>query len=222
MSNLLAFLVLLFGIFLFSFTLWKNLREDYQDESIFDFTVWVLLGVVLGRFIFFKVIPEAFWQGSFILNWGEVGGTAVVVLLALKKLEFRFFELLEALTPSFFYLVLSVLLFSLLRAGTLFEFQLPDLVEIAAAVLSLLIFYFFHQRYRRLSWYPSGKIGLGSLVAAAFYFTFRAIAFLLLPMLSFEQKVFYSLPAVILGAVFALTLAKRSENERLSKALKKR
>lgn len=173
MSIILKLLVLGLGILISFFIVWKKLREDYSDEKIFSFSLGVIGGIILG-YIGTSFI-EPILPG--IKFWGAIAGGGLLGTWLSKKLSIRFFEALEAVIPAVFvYLIfesltkISWLQVINLEPGVIFQFA-----QLGGVTLSLLVFVYASRNFRRFMWYPSGKIGIASLLALAVFFIFQVV-----------------------------------------------
>lgn len=153
MSTFLAIFFSFLGLFVFSFLFWRRLREDYPAEQIFSLSLAAFLGAVLGsRF--------SFWL-AFLLGF-------LFVFYFLKRFSFRLFEVIDAYALSWFYLAIFLFL-----AVFVLEGDRLILGEILAAVPAIFLYAYLAGRFRRFSWYPSGKVGFLGLSSFAFYFLVR-------------------------------------------------
>lgn len=154
------------GVFLFSFTLWKALKEDYTRDTIYTFTLLILVFSALGGILGNKIAPE------FTL-WFVILTNVLLGSLVIKRLEIHFFELIDALVPaSLYFLVFGHLgVFLLNLENRTYLGLLPMLIALA----SLFVFKFLVGRYRRFSWYPSGKVGFAGLATVGVYLLLHSV-----------------------------------------------
>lgn len=180
MSILVSLLLGFVGLFLFSFILWKRLREDYRSDDIFTFTLSLVLSGLVSFWLSSEVIPSL----SF---WFTLLGSGVTGFVLIRRYSFRFFEVIDALVPAFFLLGLF-----------LFKNYLS-----LVFIISFMAYKFLEKRYRRFSWYPSGKIGFAGLASLALFFLlYGLLAILPVGVLSLNQD----LPSSLAGAVLVLVL----------------
>lgn len=188
MSILVSLLLGFVGLFLFSFILWKRLREDYRSDDIFTFT----LGLVLAGLVSFWLSSEVMPSLSF---WFTLLGSGVTGFVLIRRYSFRFFEVIDALVPAFFLLGLF-----------LFKNYLS-----LVFIISFMAYKFLEKRYRRFSWYPSGKIGFAGLASLALFFLlYGLLAILPVGVLSLSQDLPSSLASAVLVLVLVLVLFFRS------------
>ena len=163
MSTILKILVLVLAVVISFFMVWRRLREDYQDDQIFALSLGVVSGSLTGFILASLVtfIDLRFWMA--VLG-GFVSGFFIV-----KKLGMRYFEILEAGTPTLFVYLIFLNSTSFLIALTANLFSWHVVAKLLILILSLLMFFYFAKYFRRFLWYPSGKIGLASLSSLTFY-----------------------------------------------------
>lgn len=166
MTILYWLLLLILGSFFFSFTIWRKLREDYEQKKIYTLTLVIFILSLTG-----------WWIGNHFL----VGFAIWVVILAnvlftsfvVSKLEMKFFELIDGLAPAIFYF-----LFFWYLATLVLDFQNRFFTvgpQIVLAAFSIAIYKILFANYRRFVWYPSGKVGFAGLVSLAFYLVARGL-----------------------------------------------
>lgn len=159
-----AFALSFLGVVLFSFVLWRRLKEDYPHEQIFFLTLLFLFVGFLSLVIIDKRLGDFSFWGVFVIN-------ILAGFYFIKKLGFKFFESIDALAPSWFWFIFF---FSL--AGFLRDWKnIMSLSYPTAALLSLFTYHFLLARYRRFSWYPSGKVGFAGFFSLAAYFVLQAL-----------------------------------------------
>lgn len=160
---ILNLVTILVSIFIFSFALWRRLKEDYQESQIFYLTLLLLSGGGIGIFLASKFLDN-------YLLWSFIGGLTLAGLYGAKKLKFKTFEVVDAVVPGFLWLMLAVYPAYLLKE------QLPILIsEASILIISLTAYYFFIKNFRKFYWYPSGKIGFAGLATLAILFIGRII-----------------------------------------------
>lgn len=174
MSTFFTVLFFLLGAFAFSFVLWKKLREDYANEDIFKFTIFIFIGLVIGWWI----------AGSFARDfsfWLTILVPFILGTYVHRRLGLKFFELIDALSPAWFsFLFFSysgVFLSHLVHSNSL-NIKTPTwfvIGEIILSIASIFLYRFLLVRYRRFSWYPSGKVGFAGLSSLAVYFIVRSL-----------------------------------------------
>lgn len=140
-----------------SFSIWrKMIKEDFREEEIFSLNLFMLLaGISFGRLSWMAVdAPEI----------GAVIGILLIVIWRLKSLNRNIWEGLDTLSQPMIYSLIFVGLGLFLSKGNYFS-----LFYTLAGITGLLLYSLLKTRYRRFSWYKSGKTG----------FLFWAISFYL-------------------------------------------
>jgi hypothetical protein len=126
-----------------SFSLWRKMREDYPEEEILTFTIFLSLLLVLS---------------SWGWHWWSVGGvlfiTWIGVFLWSKKQEWDFWEWIDLLLP------ISMLIGVVATISWGPNFLLATILLLTGFVMLGVIKRF----YRRLRWYKSGRLGFVGLV----------------------------------------------------------
>lgn len=180
MLNLASFFIWALGIVSFSFVLWKNLKEDYLHEKIFSLTLIILGAGALFWLIFSSRIGYyAFWAAGLALS--------VVCFYLIRKLEFKVFEFADAVIPAWFLFSFFFSLADFLRT----PFDPLKLAWPAISLLSILAYNFFLKRYRRFSWYPSGRVGFAGFASLGFYFFLRlGVAIYMVVVISLNEAIF--------------------------------
>lgn len=196
MTTIFSVLFFLLAAFSFSFVLWKKLREDYENDKIFKFTIYIFVGLVIGWWIAVVFAPKfSFWITVFT---PFLAGSYVH-----RQLGLKFFETIDAFAPSWF----SFLFFSysgLLLAHLL---RLEDLnikystwfvfAEVLLTIGSIVFYKYALARYRKFSWYPSGKVGFAGLTSLAGYFMIRSLINFIASIFSATQ--FFKISSVIVS-----------------------
>lgn len=183
-----------------AFVLWRKLKEDYKEDLIFYLTI-ILVGILLlASKIFGTYLPDF----SFL---GIVVSLIFVTLYSFKKLGFKFFESIDALSMGGLWFLFFLGADWLLKTRASSPAAVLNILVIS---LSLLSYKFFLSRYRRFSWYPSGKVGFPGLASLAIFFLLNsAVAFYSRPVLSFPWIVNIG-TSVILSLTLSTILYLRS------------
>lgn len=192
------YLLVALAVISFSYVFWTRLREDYTSDQIFSSTIIFLFGGLLGFIIFDRWLPNF----SF---WGFVLGLSVFGLYAIRKMGIRLLEALDGGVLGFLWFAVFIYLGNVVRTGA------EAFIAILPAVVSLAAFYLYFRKYRKFSWYPSGKIGFVAGSIMFLYFTLRALVdFYLFRVLSFHSLILDSLLSLLVSAVFAGVIYLRS------------
>ena len=171
-------LVSFLGAFFFLFLFWKRLKEDYVSRDIFSAAFYILAGITLSWLISKNFLPRWWFWLAFL---GVVlGGTWAVI-----KFKLRVFEALEGLVFGLLpWLSLIFLLDSVRNANTL------SLIGFLVILIFLLSFVAIDSRYKRFTWYKSGRVGFSGLTILGAFFLLRTfIAGSFTDMLSFAGRI---------------------------------
>lgn len=163
-----------FSFVVASFLLWRPLREDYPEEEIFTFTIYLALFSLVGarifyladhfadfglnpyKWIFFPLYP------GFSLVGGFFGGIFLSNFWTRQK-NWNFWVLTDNLIPIFL-LVFLIGSFGLVLEAVSQSFKiLLALFVLAASVI-------LAKHYRKFIWYKSGKPGFVASFSTAFFF----------------------------------------------------
>ena len=170
-------IVNIIGVLIFLFLIWRNLKQDYLPEQIFNYSTIVLFSMILFFFLSRMFLPNWWFWISFV-------GFCLGILLGYLRIKYNFYEYLEAFTiASIPWLAIIFITDSVINTSW-------ESLVLGFITLSFFgIFYFFKKRYKSFSWYRSGRIGFASITTLGMYFLIRGlIAFILPDMLSFVGK----------------------------------
>jgi hypothetical protein len=190
------------GIIVFLYLVWRNLRDDYDNQKLISYSWMALLGfLVVGR-LAFGLIHWGIWNNNFadwISVWSKpgmsyIGGYLGLVLMTwinCKRNQYKFFAFLEdVLKPT---LVLSW--FLLADEYWQSKFDIKVLIYMAMLVVIYFISGFLKKKYRSFVWYKSGKKG----------FVLLSVNFLFFLMLTVDLILFKeNLVNVILASLISL------------------
>jgi hypothetical protein len=187
MSNISLIIGLPLAILGFLFLFWKRLKEDYENTQIFSFSFiiagFIILGFSLGMLLYGKLNTHILSSHGFWF-WGAFISGCNGFYIAYYKLKLRFFETLEAAGLGFLFFSFT---FSLINSILNHDVRLLFFALIQALLIAL--FYFLDKRYKRFTWFKSGKVGFAGLMVLAIFFLTRAVVALINPgMLSFTGK----------------------------------
>jgi hypothetical protein len=193
------------GSVIFLFFLWRRLREDYPTNKIFSLGFFVIGAIVGSILISGIIIPNVrkvyFFDPAGLWFWISFAGGVIVLSISLIRLKMRFFEGIEAASIGMFFWFLVLL------ASYALIFKLSQVLIYAAIVAALIfLFFFLDKRYKRFTWYKSGKVGFSGLTLLAIFFLVRAAIAIIDPtMLSFIGKI-DALISAILSFLFFLSV----------------
>ncbi len=170
-------LLLILGGFLFLFTLWKRLKEDYFDNQVFT-TGFYIFGLVAIANVLSWYFLKSYWF------WVSLLGILLGVIAGSYRFKLRFFEVLEACVVSLFAPSIMFLIYDGIRLRHASSF-----FAISIVALFIGLYYIFSTRYRTFTWYRSGRVGFSGLAILGLFFLVRAIIAIWFPdVLSFVQK----------------------------------
>ncbi len=202
MSILLTIVFSFLSSFLYIFLYWKRLKEDYETPLIFSTALYGIGGVVAGG-LFANFFLKKLLTGSTIINteglwfWGAVAGYLISLLLVTYKYKMHFFENLEPISPA-----LTFWLSTLFLARFLITKKIMDLGGMFFLLFLFFLFFYLDNKYKKFSWYKSGKIGFSGLTTLGIFFLTRAGVAVFLPsMLSFTGRI-----EGVISAVFAFLI----------------
>lgn len=183
--------VAFFGALVFLFIFWEKLKEDYSSTLIFSTGFTIIICLALSNLAARYYDPKWwFWFGTL--------GITIGVLWSIFRLKLKVYELLEAvfvaILPwlSFVFLIDSITNKSVLSLGAFI------------VVVAVIIFYLYlSTRYKRFSWYPSGKVGFSALSSMGTLFMIRGLSSLFTnDMLSFVGKIDTAFSGIVTLASF--------------------
>ena len=203
------------GIILFAYLTWRNLRDNYEEDKIVNYSWIALLGFFVGGRISYGLVNFGVWNDSW-LSWFSVwnkpgmdyvGGFLILILINFifsKLNNWKFIPFCEDILVNTLLLIAFLMGDEFLRS----KFNLKVGIYFLLMVLLMVFVNFAKKKYRSFVWYKSGKKGFAFL-------TTGFIAFLILGILGiiFKINLIYSIlywiislislvGLVILGEVF--------------------
>lgn len=167
----------IFGVIVFLFIFWRNLKEDYLPAQIFSTAFYILAGILLTQVAASQFFPS-WWF------WAAILGITAGFIVGKIRFKLKVLETLEATVSATLPWLFLIFLDDAVRNSSLSSFL--------ATVVSLgLIFtyLFLDAHYRKFSWYKSGKVGFSALTTLGILFLIRAfIAIGFTNMVSFSGK----------------------------------
>lgn len=152
------------GAFWFLYFYWYRLKEDYSSDEIFRSGFFSLIGFFIGGFAPFILKSPQY------IFWGNILGLLIGFLLSRIGQKIRFFESLEALGIGY----LVILFFQI--SAIFLQNPLPvNIILFLAIQLHFLLFLFLDARYKRFSWYKSGRVGLAGILTLGVFFLMRGV-----------------------------------------------
>jgi hypothetical protein len=203
MSTTLLFSLSLFiGSLLFLFFYWRKLREDYELSSVFSSGLAIILssifGSLLAHLLLSPNLPQSpVFNPSQIWFWGAVLGFFLALSFSTVRFKLRFFETFDATVIG-----INCLLLTFFLANFILEAIWQNLFLVLLSLVLLVVYFILDSKYKKLSWYRSGKVGFSGLVTMGIYFLARSlIAINFADMLSLSGKI-----EIIVSAVVAFLL----------------
>ncbi len=157
------------GILIFLFLYWKKLKEDLGVEIIFS-SAYIIIGAILASyFMAIKFLPN--W-----IFWMEILGLILSLSFSIYKFKMKIFETLDATVISLLpWLSLTFLKDSVVNAS------IASFISFVSVLIFIFIYYFVDSRYKRFTWYRSGKIGFSGLFTLFVFFLVRSTTSLIIP-----------------------------------------
>jgi len=177
------------ALIVFLFIYWRRLNQDYEQNQIFSSGLIIIISLLLGASTAnFIIIPSTTGipaNPSGIVFWSGVSGLVFGFLISIQRFKLKLFEAFESVSIASLYLLLIIFL-----ADALKNSSWSSLVASAIFVALISIFYFLESRYKKFTWYRSGKIGFSGLTSLGIMFLLRGILAIPFPfVLSFLGKV---------------------------------
>ena len=139
-----------------SFIIWKRLREDYTDEEIFTFNLflmaWITAGALAGGW--------AEWgRPGAVSGWGMIITGVSALWQWCNRKKWDFWEISDFLAI----LALWMWLFGSLAWGPGAKWGF------VAATIGILLISLIKNNYKKFRWYKSGRVGLTGLSALLYF-----------------------------------------------------
>ena len=173
------------GIIAFLYILWRNLRENYDDQKLITFSWLALLGFLIFSRLFYGLINWGVWNND-LIDWISIAdkpgtsyiggylGLILVTWLFTRQEQWKFLSFMEDLYRPFLVMVVFFMLDEFLRS----KFSLMSGLLLLLLILLFPLFSFIAKRYRSFVWYKSGKKGF-ALLSLNFLFFLAAIPILI-------------------------------------------
>lgn len=181
----------------FSFMLWRSLRDDYQEEDILTFTIYLFLGAFIGSRIVYIIanIQDFGLNFNWWLLFGRYPGFAASGMIIGSFVVYYVWNKRRSWDP---WLVGDKLVFAFLAAKTISGLgvyfstaKIIDLARIILPALLLIIVGTIAKNYRKYLWYRSGKVGFTACTGLALYFLLNSLLeFLLNGSIYFERLIY--------------------------------
>ncbi len=163
------------------FFYWRRLKEDYTSNLLFASGIAMIVPPAVATLAVLVISKEsgyAFWSAVVIY--------AVSFFIVIKKYKIRGFESFEASGIGLLAILLIWSILSFLSAVNVATFLLAIL-----PIISYLAFVFLDGRYKRFTWYSSGRVGFAGCVGLLLYFLMRSVVVVFAPshMVSFSESI---------------------------------
>lgn len=183
------------GVLIAFFVMWKFLKEDYPENQIFTLSFIIFSGVVGSVIVMSSIYKQAIF-------WVAALSSFLLVVWQAKRYDMRFFEVLE-----FVVLALYLILMFVLGAFVLRGITIALSVEVGLFALVLIVYILVRRNFRHFLWYPSGKVGLASLLSLGLYGLGRALLATLSSSMLFLSSVFLDVALGISLSILCLITA---------------
>jgi len=184
----------LVGVLVFLFIFWKRLKEDYIGNQIFGISVIMLISLVLSRMIANQFAPD-FWF------WFSLIGQIFAISLGVLRYHTKLIETFEAGVVAYLPLFAFYFLSDAVKNS-----NLSSLFGSVVAALLFVLFFVIDKRYKKFTWYKSGRVGFSGLFVVTLFFVIRSIVALIWDgVLSFSSSYdFYFSMIVVLSSIFVI------------------
>jgi hypothetical protein len=190
------------GIIVFIYLIWRNLKDDYNEQKIIGYSWLALIGfLVVGR-IFFGLIHWGVWNtnvADWLTVWNKPGmsyiggylGLALVTWIYAKKQQWKILAFMEDVLKPVLVLTGFLIADEWLRSKMDWRILIYILIIVIAYIVSIWV----GKRYRSFVWYKSGKKG----------FVFLFINFLTFLLLTIDLIIFKeNIINIILASIISL------------------
>ena len=182
------------GFFFYLFFSWRRLRDDYTSDRTFS-AAFVIIGLII-----LSQILVWYFGLMYLWFWAAVASSVGAFVLVLKRFRFKFYESLEA-----FGVGLLIPYAAAFLAHGIASSRPDSLVGFLVVLAVFGLFFFLDKRYRRFTWYRSGRVGFSGLTVLGFLFLIRAVVALFFPsVLSFSGGLETVMSAVLAFVLFLL------------------
>ena len=205
MSNITIIISLVLGILGSLFLFWRELKEDYDNNQIFSYGFivngFIIFGFLIGILLKTKLSSSNIFNPAGMWFWTAFIAGVIGWAVAYSKFKLKFFETLEASAVGFIFFVFVTNLINSIQ-----PINVKAILFALFSGLLVLIFYMLDSRYKRFSWYKSGRVGFAGLAVLGIFFLIRAVVAMIDPsMVSFVGKTDAILDSVV-SFIFFLTL----------------
>ena len=175
--TILTVVINLIGLFLFLFTFFRRMKEDYASDLIFTTAFYMLAGLGVG-YALSRIFLPYWWF------WLIVSGFSLGLMIGIFRFHLRFFETLESSFASILPWLAFVFLVDSVNNSSLYSF-----LAFVSLLGILTLFYFLESIYKNFTWYTSGRVGFSGMASVAAFFLLRGtIAYFFPFVLSFVGR----------------------------------
>ena len=159
------------AIILFVYLTWRNLRENYKEDEVVNYSWVALLGFLVGGRITYGLVNFGVWNDSWLSwfsVWNKPGMDYVGGFLSLMLVNFvfskvnnwKFIPFCEDTLVNSLWLIMVLMVDELVRS----KFDIKVVAYLL--LLGVLVFsaVWAKKKYRSLVWYKSGKKGFAFLM----------------------------------------------------------
>ncbi|OGM14416.1 hypothetical protein A2V80_03245 [Candidatus Woesebacteria bacterium RBG_16_39_8b] len=184
----------LVGVSVFLFIFWKRLKEDYIGNQIFGIAAFMLISLILSRIIANQFAPN-FWF------WFSLISQIFAISLGAFRYHTKLIETFEAGIVAYLPLLSFYFLSDAIKNSNAFS-----LFGSAVVATLFALFFAIDKRYKKFTWYKSGRVGFSGLFVAALFFVIRSIVALIWDgVLSFSGSWdFYFSIIVVISSIFVI------------------
>lgn len=196
-------IIKLLGIAIFLYLIWRNLKENYQEESLISYSWMALLSFFIGGRIVYGLLNFGVWNDNWY-DWFAVwnkpgmsflGGFLVVFGVTYwycKKEDWKIWSFAEDSLNIYLVLFGFLMIDEFIRSGLNLEAGVYIVLTIIAFLVSITV----RSKYRSFGWYKSGKKGFVFLfVNAIVCFLLAGISFW------FKESIIYACLYIISGLI---------------------
>ena len=175
------------GSIIFMYLLWRNLKDDYDNQKTINYAWAALLGFLVGGRLTYGLINWGVWNDSWIswlTVWNKPGtnylggfiGLFLASWLITLKNQWKFLPLMDDIVKPT--LIFSGLL--MFDEAIRSNFNLKPIVFFLLLVIDVFFISWLKKKYRSFIWYKSGKKGFVLLFNNLLFFLAVGIILILL------------------------------------------
>ena len=176
-------IIRIFGVILFAYLTWRNLRENYEEDKVVNYSWIALLSFFVGGRIIYGLVNFGVWNDnwmSWFSVWNKpgmdyVGGFLTLMIVSIIFSKLNNWKIIPFCEDG---LINDLLLLVFLMTDELVRTKFELRIGVYLLFLVLVIFFvrLVKKKYRSLVWYKSGKKGFAFL--SAMFLSFLILGFL--------------------------------------------